>query len=343
MAQHKAATEVTIAPIGERTALASFFERYWKGLAIASALLAAAILFRTFRETESLRVEATSWNEFGSAVELTSSQFGLPQANFNATPDELLKLAAKHTGQPAAPWFIAMAATASANRDDFSGAATIAARLRSEYPGHPLANWTLFEDGGEAVAPATLLEQRARSMSEWRASRASLFQNPPPAEGSPRVRLDTSAGPIEVALYPEAAPKHVENFLKLVDEGFFNGVRFHRVVPDFMIQGGDPNTKGLDTATWGTGGPEYKIDLEPNDLVHFRGSLAAAKMGGDTQSSGSQFYITTGTPHHLDGQHTVFGTVVSGWPAIETIEQGEVVTGTDRPREPATITGASRL
>lgn len=343
MAQHKAATDVTIAPIGERSALAVFFERYWKGFAIAFVLLSAAILYRASQTEAAREVADKGWDELRAKVEFTSSQFGQPQANFLATPEELVALAEKYSGQAAGPWSLALAATAFAKQDKFAEAADTAARLKREYPGHPLTTWDVLKDGEQSLAAAALLEERTRAMAEWKSSNGHLFENPPLPAGSPRVRLETSAGPIELGLYADRAPKHVENFLKLVDEGYYTGTRFHRVVRDFMIQGGDPNSKELDPGSWGMGGPGYKIDAEPSDLIHFRGALAAAKMGGEVQSSGSQFYITTGSPHHLDGLHTVFGTVISGWPAIEAIETAELVTGTERPREPATILSASRL
>ena len=91
-----------------------------------------------------------------------------------------------------------------------------------------------------------------------------------------------------------------------------------------MIQGGDPNTKDVDVDLWGQGGPGYKVDQEKNDLRHFRGYLSAAKMGADTQSSGSQFFITTGTPHHLDGLHVVFGKVLEGMDTVGIIESGPI-------------------
>jgi cyclophilin family peptidyl-prolyl cis-trans isomerase len=180
-------------------------------------------------------------------------------------------------------------------------------------------------------------------MARFVGERPHWFQNPALPEGSPRVRLETSVGSIELGLYEDRAPGHVANFLRLVDEGFFEGIKFHRVIPDFMIQSGDPNTRDMDPATWGQGGPGYKLDAEHSDLRHVRGALAAAKMGADIQSSGSQFYITTGTPHHLDGQHTVFGGVISGWDTIQRIEQAPRVEGTDRPREPVSIVRATRL
>ena len=110
-----------------------------------------------------------------------------------------------------------------------------------------------------------------------------------------------------------------------------------------MIQGGDPNSREGDPATWGSGGPGYKIPAEITELRHFEGVLAAAKQGGETESSGSQFYITTGAPHHLDGQHTVFGALLEGEAVVGEIENGSLVEGTDRPQDPVVIESAEVL
>ena len=127
--------------------------------------------------------------------------------------------------------------------------------------------------------------------------------------------LHTNHGPVELELYDEAAPKTVENFRKLAGEGFYDGVIFHRVIKDFMIQGGDP------TGT-GTGGPGYTFDDEFNDHKVERGALAMANAGPDT--NGSQFFIvTTAAAPWLDGKHTVFGRVTGGMDAVDSIESAE--------------------
>jgi len=122
-------------------------------------------------------------------------------------------------------------------------------------------------------------------------------------------------GAIRLRLFPEQAPRHVENFKKLVNEGFYDGTAFHRVSPGFMIQGGDPNSKDSDPTNDGLGGPGYSLDPEPNGLPHVEGSLSMAQ-GEGTQSSGSQFFIVLRDHEdwktQLDGQFTVFGEVASG-------------------------------
>jgi cyclophilin family peptidyl-prolyl cis-trans isomerase len=140
--------------------------------------------------------------------------------------------------------------------------------------------------------------------------------------------LHTSEGSIELELYPDAAPKTVENFEKLSRDGFYNGVIFHRVIPDFMIQGGDPTGTGM-------GGPGYEFEDEFNEHRVVRGALAMANAGPNT--NGSQFFIVTAeaTPW-LDGKHTVFGRVTSGMDVVDRISQLER-DANDRPRKPVTI------
>ena len=140
--------------------------------------------------------------------------------------------------------------------------------------------------------------------------------------------LHTSEGPIELELHSDDAPKTVDNFVKLAQDGFYEGVVFHRVIPDFMIQGGDP------TGT-GTGGPGYQFEDEFNEHPVERGALAMANAGPNT--NGSQFFIVTvESAPWLDGKHTVFGRVTSGMDVVDRISQVDRDTN-DRPREPVTI------
>jgi len=127
-----------------------------------------------------------------------------------------------------------------------------------------------------------------------------------------RVRLETSKGAINLELFPKEAPGTVANFTKLIGEGFYDGLAFHRVIPDFVIQGGCPNTREGAKGMPGTGGPGYKIPCETkgNPHKHKLGALSMAHAGPNT--GGSQFFICNGSaPSHLDGVHTVFGQTVS--------------------------------
>ena len=140
--------------------------------------------------------------------------------------------------------------------------------------------------------------------------------------------LQTSAGAISVELHDEDAPKTVENFRKLAGDGFYDDLVFHRVIPDFMIQGGCPEGTGR-------GGPGYTFEDEINEHKIERGALAMANAGPDT--NGSQFFIvTTGSAPWLDGKHTVFGTVVDGMDTVDAIESTPT-DASDRPLEPQRI------
>lgn len=131
--------------------------------------------------------------------------------------------------------------------------------------------------------------------------------------------ISTERGDIELELYPEHAPLTVNNFVFLAREGFYDGTTFHRVISDFMIQGGDP------TGT-GRGGPGYRFadEFDGNPLRHERGVISMANAGPGT--NGSQFFITHGPQPHLDGRHTVFGRVTSGQDVVDAIRQGDTVT-----------------
>lgn len=119
-------------------------------------------------------------------------------------------------------------------------------------------------------------------------------------------------------LIPELAPETVRNFEKLARDGFYNGTLFHRVIPGFMIQGGDPNTKSGNKSTWGTGGPGYNIKAEFSSRSHHRGIVSMAR-AQDPNSAGSQFFIVTTDSTFLDRQYTVFGEVIEGMDVADKI------------------------
>ncbi len=148
------------------------------------------------------------------------------------------------------------------------------------------------------------------------------WNHPPEMQIDPqkqyRTTIETLHGDIEIELYPQHAPKTVNNFVFLAREGFYDGVKFHRVIQGFMIQGGDP------TGT-GRGGPGYRFEDETqgNPLKHETGVLSMANAGPNT--NGSQFFITHAPQPHLDGKHTVFGKVVAGMEAVHAIRQGDAM------------------
>lgn len=172
---------------------------------------------------------------------------------------------------------------------------------------------------------------KGETMSQITPSSSSLprFENPSaPTEAeiteltllaqSTYARLTTELGTIDIELYPESAPIHVTNFLKLAQAGFYNGLNFHRVEPGFVVQGGDPNGDG-------TGGPGYEIPAEFNDRPHVLGTLAMAR-SSDPDSAGSQFYFTLAAQPGLDGNYTVFGQAVTGLDLLPKITHGTKIT-----------------
>jgi peptidyl-prolyl cis-trans isomerase B (cyclophilin B) len=133
-----------------------------------------------------------------------------------------------------------------------------------------------------------------------------------------RAVIETKFGNIELRFFPDVAPNHVNSFIELSKKGFYDGTTFHRVIPGFMIQGGDPNSKDADRSGHGMGGPGYTIKAEFNQKPHKRGTLSMAR-SADPDSAGSQFFICVADAPFLDRQYTVFGEVVSGMEVADKI------------------------
>ena len=131
------------------------------------------------------------------------------------------------------------------------------------------------------------------------------------------IKITTKYGDMVLELYPDSAPNTVANFKALVGKGFYDGLTFHRVIPGFMAQGGDPEGTGM-------GGPGYQVKAEFNDRHHVRGTLAMAR-SQDPDSAGSQFYICYAPQPHLDGQYTIFGQLTEGFEVLDQIKQGDVM------------------
>jgi peptidyl-prolyl cis-trans isomerase B (cyclophilin B) len=138
--------------------------------------------------------------------------------------------------------------------------------------------------------------------------------------------IETSRGTLIVELFVDETPETVANFEKLANSEFYDGTRFHRVIPNFMVQGGDPLSRNADDPRAGTGGPGYTIKCEThkNTHKHVAGTLSMAHAGKNT--GGSQFFICHSPQPHLDGKHTVFGQVTSGQSAVDAIRKGDVIT-----------------
>jgi peptidyl-prolyl cis-trans isomerase B (cyclophilin B) len=145
-----------------------------------------------------------------------------------------------------------------------------------------------------------------------------------PKDGEEVAVMETDLGRIVLMFYPQKAPLHVENFKTLAKKGFYDGTRFHRTIPNFMVQGGDPNSRDLDKAQWwGTGGhemdgKEVNVKAEFNDVKHLPGVLSMAR-SSDPDSASSQFFIMHKTSPHLDGQYSAFGRVVEGMDVVDKI------------------------
>jgi len=137
-------------------------------------------------------------------------------------------------------------------------------------------------------------------------------------DDSPKAIIETRFGDIEIRLFPDVAPKHVENFITLAKSGFYDGTIFHRVIPGFMIQGGDPNTRGMDKSIYGQGGPEHSVKAEFNKRSHIRGIVSMAR-SRHPDSAGSQFFIVVNDSKFLDQQYTVFGEVINGMEVADKI------------------------
>ena len=172
---------------------------------------------------------------------------------------------------------------------------------------------------------------------------AASTATPPPATeekamttDSKVAELHTTAGEIDIRFFPDVTPNHVKNFLDLAQKGFYDGTKFHRVIPGFMIQGGDPNTISGDPSSWGTGGSPNNVRAEFNSVSHKRGIVSMAR-SQDPNSASSQFFIVVKDSTFLDNQYTVFGEVTKGMDVADKIVNAPKG-AMDRPTNPVAIT-----
>jgi len=177
---------------------------------------------------------------------------------------------------------------------------------------------------GFALIGALFFSQiNAGNNTEARENSVGLFTKAPQAgdkdipQGN-HIKIETAHGDVLIELYPDTAPNTVANFKALAGKGFYDGLKFHRVIAGFMAQGGDPEGTGM-------GGPGYKVKAEFNARKHVRGTVAMAR-SASPDSAGSQFYICFGPQPHLDGQYTIFGQVVEGMDVVDQIKQGDIMT-----------------
>ena len=189
----------------------------------------------------------------------------------------------------------------------------------------------LFGCGKKEEVPPQKAEEQPEQVAKTETEKEAkpISQEPIVREKNPIVVIETNLGTIELELFWKDTPKTAENFLKLVTSGFYNGLTFHRIVPNFVIQGGDPSGDG-------TGGPGYSIPFEQANTKHLRGSLGMAR-SQDPNSAGSQFYICLRALPNLDGNYVVFGKVISGMDVVDKIAQVPTGPG-DMPKEKVTMT-----
>lgn len=331
--KHKAPTQVQIARTVEASAFQSFVEKYWKIGLVLFLAVAGSVLFQSYRSERGRETAAQNWSRLASEVSFGS---GFSSEIEPSSPAAMASIAADFRGSPLGGWAKALEAKAHLEADATDAALKSLEDLQG-WGKHPLNTLQIPVAPDQARPLVPFVKERLQALESWKSQHASLFTNPPLADNAPRVLLKTSRGNLTVALDHQRAPLHVENFLKLVEEGFYTGTKFHSVT-GALVQGGDPNTREGEESSWGQGGPGYTLEPEINELKHFKYVLGAAPDPGDGQSSGSQFYLATDTAHHLDGRQTVFGKLVDGFEVLEDIATAPVEA--QRPIDPVVIESA---
>lgn len=336
MAKHKAPTQITIASIQQESAFNEFVERYWKlGLGLA-VVVSIGILVPTYQSRKARQAHHVTWDDLGAQADLGSSLFGQIQGG---PVDALAAFADQHKDSPVGGWAKALEVGGHLQGDELEEAGKASEQLVKLWPTHLLSQAKLYPGAdGSRHALAESIRNGEASIQAWEKEHAFLFSNPELPADAPRVRLNTTKGPIVVGLYIDRAPRHAKNFLKHASDGAYTGTKFHRVVRGSLIQGGDPNTISGPPETWGQGGsdPKSELELELDPMLrHFKGALAAWRPEGAEGSHASQFFIDTGAQHALDGKTVVFGKVLEGEATLEAIESGAVVG--DQPQDPAVI------
>ena len=215
----------------------------------------------------------------------------------------------------------ALAACAPANRDTAASDTT---------------KTTATTAAGYSSTTSSSVSNPAPTTTTAPAPKASAEENRPMEYYKDKVaELHTSAGEIDIRFYPDAAPNHVKNFIDLAEKGFYNGTKFHRVIPGFVIQGGDPNTVSGSPGTWGTGVSPTRLKSEFNAIAHRRGIVSMAR-SQDPNSASSQFFICVADAGSLDNQYTAFGKVTKGMEVADKIVSAPRGAG-DRPNNPTSI------
>ena len=327
--KHKAPTQVTLIQ-EEKSSFATWIDNNWKMLSFVAVCAAAGIIGS----------QVMGQKEAASRHSRLDLLLGAIQS---VDPGQLQTASSSLQGTGLAGWADLMDTQLALSEGRYDDADAALARLQAS--ASPLLKLQLpLGAGGESM---TILEHLAAAKDGSRQlvqdSQITLF-SPDPPEGSPRVRMQTSLGVIEVALYEGAAPLHVANFLANVDAEKYTGTRFHRILQGFMVQGGNPTTTSDDPALWVETGDEVKVPTESdNGLVHSPYVLAGAMFPGDEDSSQFQFYITEGHAHWLDEKHTVYGKVVSGQDTVRALASVPADPQSGRPTSPPVLERVERL
>lgn len=335
MAQHKAATDITLVQ-EERSKFAETVDAYKWHAAGVLVVVSGVILFQVNRAQSAVEGRRADWNAVYEAM---------------VDPDDraaALGRAADEVDGSLISWvqyFRAGILAAGGDPDDVKEAKSIAATAASGDSVHPVLDQLKFsyDADGEAMSPGRAMEARLAAEVQWIDELGvEIYENPPLPADATRVELETEKGTIVVALYDDLAPEHASNFAEKASSGFYDGTLFHRTVNGELIQGGDPNTIDGDPETWGQGGPGHKVPREDTGLIHTAGVLAAAKMGGEAESSGSQFYITTVPKHReFDDRYVVYGSVVEGLDVVKEIAEAPTKDeDVERPLEPVKLVSA---
>jgi len=198
------------------------------------------------------------------------------------------------------------------------------------------AETTTTESAATAQTQTTATQVTATAAPEHTMQPTPAQENSMANDQDKVAVLHTSEGDITIRFFPDVAPKHVKNFLTLAQSGFYDGTKFHRIIPGFMVQGGDPNTKTDNTSSWGTGGSGSNIDAEFNSISHKRGIVSMARSNSPNSAS-SQFFIVVKDSTFLDRQYTVFGQVTNGMDVADKIVNAQRDQSNDRPFKPVAI------
>ncbi len=333
MADHKTAAEVTIVAHEEQSAFAAFVEKHWMKAALVALIGTVAILFNQYQTAQEAAAIQASWDKLMACVDEDGS--GVPTGD----PATIEAVLPEIAGTQAGPWGLFYLAASYRKEERFEEAVAALGRLQEENKTHPLvADERIFGDSDTPRSQVAHLIDVYASENQWRTKNPALFANPEPAANSPKARIQTDHGDIVVALDAERAPKHVANFIKLVNEGFYNGLMVHRSSGQ-MFETGDPKTKeeGSERMTWGFQGAEENVEKEETGLSHFAGVLSANPALGTEESSGSLISITGENSHQLNDSNVVFGHVIEGLEIVREISLLPRGTTGLVPAEPAVI------